>query len=219
MKIGGIVPFSLCDFPGRVAAVVFTQGCNFRCPYCHNGALIAEESASEKHVAEEDVLRFLRSRVGALDGVVVSGGEPTLQPDLPQFAREVKAMGYALKLDTNGSHPDVLRILLETRQIDFVAMDLKAPLHRYVEVAGAAVAPSALRDSIDLIARSQLPHEFRTTVVPALLDDEDLRAIAALVPPGSPHRWQPFEARHALAPWLRTPRATPSHRRGLQNGV
>lgn len=203
MKIGGFQRFSLSDYPGHVAAIVFTQGCNFRCPFCHNGALIPREAEGGGAVAESLVLEYLGSRVGRLDGVVVTGGEPTLQPDLASFLGKLKSMGYAVKLDTNGSRPGVVRDLLLRGVVDFFAMDVKAPLTRYDRLAGVPVAAERIRESISLIAGSGLPHEFRTTHVPALLDEVDLRGIERLVPHGSPHRVQAFEPEHALDPALR----------------
>ena len=140
MRIGGFVPVSLCDYPCRVAAVVFTQGCNFRCPFCHNGHLVGCEGAAL--LDEAAVLAQLAERRNRLGGVVVTGGEPTLQGDLPQFLHALKQLGLAVKLDTNGSQPDVLQALLADRLVDYVAMDLKAPWARYDRLAGLACDPA-----------------------------------------------------------------------------
>ena len=203
MRIGGFQRFSLSDFPGRVAAIVFTQGCNFRCPFCHNGALIPGEAGDGRAVAEDLVLQYLDSRRGRLDGVVVTGGEPTLQPDLASFLGKLGSMGFAVKLDTNGSRPDVIRDLLLRGVVDYLAMDVKAPERRYDRLVGVRAPLGRIRESIALIAGSGLPHEFRTTHVPALLDEADLRELARLVPRGSLHRIQPFEPANALDPALR----------------
>lgn len=203
MRIGGLVPFTLSDYPGRVAAVIFTQGCNFRCPFCHNGQLIPFAPGPNGLLSVDDVMRFLESRRKRLDGAVISGGEPTIQPDLPAFLRDVKALGYAVKLDTNGSRPDVLRRLFQQGLLDFVAMDVKAPWGQYDRLAGVAVDAAALRASIDLIARSGVAHEFRTTVVPQMLGEADLCDIVRRLPAGSLHRRQVFRREHALASWLR----------------
>jgi pyruvate formate lyase activating enzyme len=222
VNFGGLVPFTLTDYPGKVAAVVFTQGCNFRCPFCHNGGLLSFVAAADDRWSEQQVLRLLRSRAGQLDGVVVSGGEPTLQPDLPEFLHRVKTLGYAVKLDTNGSRPEVLRRLLGERLLDFVAMDVKAPWEHYARLTGVPVDTDALLASVGLLAQSGIPHEFRTTVVPPLLTDADLADIANALPAGSPHRRQPFRPAHALAAWLRDdaphPQAAPlrlTHREGI----
>ncbi len=202
MKIGGLMPLSLSDFPGRVAAVIFTQGCNFRCPFCHNGNLIPMDREPGDLLREEEIFSLLAARCGKLGGVVISGGEPTLQPDLPDFLLALKELGYAIKLDTNGSRPEVLARVLPL--VDYVAMDLKAPLPCYARLAGVAVAPKKIRQSIELLAASGVEHEFRTTAVEPLLDQRDLDEIFALVPVGSKYRVQPFRPENALAEWLRT---------------
>ena len=137
MRIGGYVPCSLGDYPGRIAAVVFTQGCNWRCPWCHNPALVYPEQFTAS-LPEDDVFARLAARRARLDGVVVTGGEPTLQPDLPVFLGRVKALGFLVKLDTNGSRPRVVRELLAAGLVDFVAMDVKAPFARYDDVTQVA---------------------------------------------------------------------------------
>jgi pyruvate formate lyase activating enzyme len=208
VNLGGLVPFTLTDYPGRVAAVVFTQGCNFRCPFCHNGRLLSLAVAADGHWSEREVLRFLQTRASQLDGVVVSGGEPTLQPDLPRFLNRVKALGYAVKLDTNGSRPDVLRHLLCEHLVDFVAMDVKAPWDHYARLAGVPVDTAALRASVQLLAQSGIAHEFRTTVVPPLLTAADLAEIANALPADSMYRRQPFRSAQAMAAWLHS---APSH--------
>jgi pyruvate formate lyase activating enzyme len=203
MKIGGLQEVSLCDFPGLVSTVVFTQGCNFSCPYCHNGALIPLKPATGVDlIQEDDVFRFLKQRRDKIDGVVISGGEPTLQSDLAAFAKKVKSIGLKVKLDTNGSDPSVLQELLSSKLLDFVAMDLKAPFHLYERIAGTAIPERKLLQSVTLIASSGLAHEFRTTVVEALLNSDDLRVIQAVVPAGSPYRLQECRYEHTLDPTL-----------------
>ena len=204
MRIGGLVPVSLCDYPCRVAAVVFTQGCNFRCPFCHNGRLV--DSRGDGTLDEEEVVAQLAERRTRLGGVVISGGEPTLQPDLPDFLHRIKGLGLDVKLDTNGSRPDVLQCLLDDRLVDYIAMDIKAPWDKYHQLAGMkddACDTILLRRSLRLIATSGLPHEFRTTRVDPLLSAEDCGQIVRQVPPGSTHKWQPFRAEHSLDPALR----------------
>ncbi len=201
MKIGGYAPFTLSDYPGRPAAIVFAQGCNFRCPFCHNGDLLPDGPG---RLPEAEVLARLTRRRGVLTGIVVSGGEPTLQPDLADFCAALKAREFAVKLDTNGSRPDVLRALLATGVVDYVAMDVKAPPARYTQLAGVPVAWTLVAESIRLVAQSGVPHEFRTTVVPALLADRDLAAIRALLPLSSRHVQQAFRPESARDPALRT---------------
>ena len=198
LRIGGLEKFSLCDYPGRVSAVIFTQGCNFRCPFCHNGRLLPMAADAASLLREPDVLAFLRARRGRLGGVVVSGGEPTLQPALPRFLRALKALGYDVKLDTNGSRPVVLGRLFGEGLVDHVAMDIKAPWDRYDRLAGVRTPIEAIRQSVRCIADSGLPHTFRTTAVGALLGADDLHRVLDQIPESSPHVFQVFRPETAL---------------------
>lgn len=180
MVIGGIQKFSLLDFPGRTACIIFTQGCNFRCPYCYNRSLVLPEYYTDP-LPEEEVFRFLRKRMGLLEGVVITGGEPTVHPDLPGFIAKVKSMGYLVKLDTNGSSPEILKKLIDEKLIDFVAMDVKAPPERYQEVVRSEVNVRNVLMSIQLIKNSGIPYEFRTTAVKGFVDKEDLIKIGRLL--------------------------------------
>lgn len=203
MHIGGLLPLSLSDFPARVAAVVFAQGCNFRCPFCHNGELIPMHPPAHTQMSEDDLFVTLTKRAARLDGVIVSGGEPTLQPDLSDFFSRVRALGLETGIETNGSKPDVLAELISRRLVDFIAMDIKAPLDVYPRLCGVDFPTAPILESITLIAESGIEHQFRTTHVPALLSEADLDAIRLLVPTGSPHRIQPFVPANALDPKLR----------------
>ena len=205
MNLAGFVPLSLCDYPGRVAAVVFTQGCNFRCPWCHNGHLLPLLSEpSTKRVNEDDVLAVLSERRTRLGGMVVSGGEPTLQAALPRFLRRVKALGLDIKLDTNGSQPEVLRQLLADRLLDFIAMDIKAPWEKYGVLTGMACCDVvAVQASMTLIAASGVPHQFRTTRVDPLLSEREYGDIRTQIPLGSSHAWQAFRPNYSRDPALR----------------
>ena len=176
MKIGGFQKVSLIDCPGCISAVVFTVGCNFRCPYCHNPELV-KESLHPVLLPTEDVLDFLKRRQGKLEAVTVTGGEPCLQPDLPEFAVALKKMGYRVKIDTNGSRPEVLERLLAEGAVDYVAMDIKAPLSRYPSVAGVPIREKDIRRSIRRIKSCGIGYEFRTTVAPALLEPADFTDI------------------------------------------
>lgn len=193
LRIAGYVPCSLLDYPGRIAAVVFTQGCNWRCPWCHNLHLV--EPARFGPVLEtERVMAHLATRRGKLDGVVVTGGEPTLHGGLEVFLACVHALGFLVKLDTNGSRPAVLRRLLEAGLLDYVAMDVKAPLERYDVFAGVPVDTAAIAESMRLIAVSGVEHEFRTTVVPHLHTEADLAGVRALVARAPRHTLQTWRA-------------------------
>lgn len=192
MRIGGFQKFSLSDFPGRASAIVFTQGCNFRCPWCHNGSLIPGVPEGGRLIDPESVIRFLSRRRGKLDGLVITGGEPTLQEELPLFTRSVKSLGYQVKLDTNGSNPRVIGDLLSEGLIDYIAMDIKAPFASYDLVTGVAADLKMISRSIDMIARSGIEHEFRTTAVTPLLRASDIMEIFSIVPPGSRHVIQKY---------------------------
>ncbi len=200
MKFGGFQPFSLSDYPGRTAAIAFAQGCNFRCPFCHNGTLLPMMVPEERLVSGETILEHLKRRRGRLEGLVVTGGEPTLQAALPDFLRRVKRLEYQVKLDTNGSRPEMLARLLRDGLVDFVAMDVKAPPKKYDLLCGVAAPMAEVGESMVLLARSGIPHLFRTTVVPALLDDHDLARLADFIPAGSAHLRQEFLREHALNP-------------------
>jgi len=207
MNIGGFLPFSLCDYPGLPAAVVFTQGCNFRCPYCHNGDLIPERAG---RLDPSDTLGRLRNRKDTLGGIVISGGEPTVHGDLGAFCAEVASIGLRLKLDTNGSRPDELRALLDARLLDYVAMDVKAPLSKYALLSGVPVDVDAIAESIRLLWASGIRHEFRTTVVPGLLAENDIEEIKRFLPRGARHVTQ--RARPLPPPWSGRPHAVaPRH--------
>ncbi len=201
MKISALQPVTASDFPGRMAAIIFTQGCNFHCPFCHNGSLLPMDA--DCLIGEDTVYSFLKKRQKLLDGLVISGGEPCLQEDLAGFCRQVKDMGYAVKLDTNGSRPLVIEELLAEDLVNFIAMDIKAPLSRLPELTGTASHGEQISRSISLVAESGVDHLFRTTDVKPMLSSEDHRSIKELVPPGSCHVVQPFVAKNALAPSLR----------------
>jgi pyruvate formate lyase activating enzyme len=194
MRLGGFQPFSLSDFPGRAAAIVFTQGCNFRCPFCHNPSLWPAVPANPPDATAEAVLAFLAERRRLLAGLVITGGEPTLQAGLPGFLEAVKRLGLGVKLDTNGSRPEVIAKLLAHGLVDYVAMDLKAPLEKYDLLCGCAVNKGAIRRSRDLIAASRVAHHFRTTFYRALLSDTDIAAIQASLPVRSVFKLQACRA-------------------------
>ncbi len=180
MLIGGIQKFSLIDYPGKVSCIVFTQGCNFRCPYCYNRSLVLPEYYGET-IPEEDFFSFLSKRRGLLDGVVITGGEPTVHEDLDFFIGKIKGMGFLVKLDTNGSRPEILKRLFEKDLIDYIAMDVKAPIRKYEEVVRVDFYVGNVVRSIHLIMNSGVDYEFRTTVVREQLSEEDILDIGKLI--------------------------------------
>lgn len=173
MKIGGFVKTSFVDYPGKIASVVFTQGCNLRCGYCHNVSLLDTQNAS-KVILPEEVFAWLSKRKGMINAVVISGGEPTLQEDLYVFIVKLKAMNLFVKLDTNGTNPDILRALIDDELLDFIAMDLKAPLCKYGSLTGTSLLElQAIRASVEVIKNCGLAYEFRTTYC-SELDADDI---------------------------------------------
>ncbi|HAU31970.1 MAG TPA: anaerobic ribonucleoside-triphosphate reductase activating protein [Desulfotomaculum sp.] len=180
MLIGGYARFSLIEYPGRICAVVFTRGCNFRCPYCHNPELIKPDPR-QTPVLELEVLDFLKMRRGKLDGVVVTGGEPTIQADLIPFLEKIKKIGYPVKLNTNGSLPSVLKNIIGLGLVDYVAMDIKAPFDKYWNVTNSLVDLKKILQSVSLVINSGLDYEFRTTLVKSLLTPEDILEISRII--------------------------------------
>lgn len=198
MKIGGLQRVSLIDYPGKIGAIIFTQGCNFRCSYCHNPELVDPDRYGPI-IPEENVLSFLNQRKGKLEAVTVTGGEPTLQPDLEKFLEELKKRGYLTKLDTNGSKPDILEKVLRKRLVDYLAMDIKGPLEKYQQIASVEIDTSKIIRSIELIIASGITHEFRTTVVRSQLGPQDLAMVAKLIKRARLYVLQPFNSKRTLA--------------------
>lgn len=176
MKIAGFHKNSFVDYPGEIAAVVFTPGCNFDCYYCHNRSLLRTEAAHNL-IPDKDVLSFLKGRISFLDAVVITGGEPTLQPDLIPFMGRLKAMGFKVKLDTNGTHPEVVENLVQQKLLDYIAMDIKAPFSKYKDICGNDQYLEAIEQSIDYLLNCGVDYEFRTTFSPRLTE-EDILTIA-----------------------------------------
>ena len=175
MNIQGFQKLTLLDFPGKVACTVFTGGCNLRCPFCHNGSLVLEPTIYSD--ATQDVLDYLSKRKGIIDGVCITGGEPLLQSDLKDFIKKVKDMGYAVKLDTNGSMPDKLAELIGTGLIDYIAMDIKSSPESYSLATGVEADIEDYKKSVDIIRQSGINHEFRTTAVKGIHTGADFDKI------------------------------------------
>lgn len=194
MEIGGLQKTTLIDYPGKIACTVFTVGCNFRCPFCYSSELVLPEKTKfQPRISEESFFAFLEERRGLLEGVVLCGGEPTIHPDLPSFAERIKKMDYLVKLDTNGSNPDKLEELINDKLIDYVAMDIKAPLdfgfqspilnfqtnppskNNYEEMTGGMADLENIRKSISILQQGKIGYEFRTTVSPGLKKEDILK--------------------------------------------
>lgn len=180
MLIGGFQKFSLIDYPGKICAIVFTQGCNFRCPYCHNPDLV-DFKESGGLISKKEVFLFLKKRKGKLDAVEITGGEPTLQQDIIEFLERIKDMGYLIKLDSNGSHPEVIEELIKLKIVDYLAVDIKAPLEKYQMITHSNIDLNKIKKSIELIMKSGLNYEFRTTIVRSQLTEEDIIKIGSLI--------------------------------------
>ena len=176
MVIAGLQKMTLLDYPGKVACTVFLQGCNFRCPFCHNSGLLGKEVYEE--IPEETLLAFLKKRVGLLDAVCVTGGEPTLQKDLPQLLKAIKELGYLVKLDSNGGKPQVLKDLVDAGLVDYIAMDIKNCPSRYGETAGVPnMDLGNIEESIRFLMEGKVEYEFRTTVADELHDPQGFKEI------------------------------------------
>ena len=195
MRIGGLQKLTLLDYPGKVACTVFLSGCNLRCPYCHNPALVLPEQSNAPGIPESEVFAFLEQRKGKLDGICITGGEPTLQPELPEFLEKICDLGYAIKLDTNGTNPRMLQGLLRDGILDYVAMDIKNSPPHYAETCGGADVLSKVRESADLLLNSPTDYEFRTTVCKPLHTEKEMEEIG---------RWLRGAKRYFLQPFVDT---------------
>ena len=188
--IGGIQKTTLLDFPEKIASIVFTQGCNFRCGYCHNPELLEQNKNTE--FLPENFISFLKTRIGKLDGVVITGGEPTIQSGLYDFIKEIKELNFVVKLDTNGTNPDILEKLINDKMLDYIAMDIKAPLEKYSEITKTKVNTENILKSINLIMNSSIDYEFRTTIIKSMLSFEDFDKIGQLISGAKKYYLQKF---------------------------
>lgn len=191
MKIFGMQKTTLVDYPGHVATTLFTAGCNFRCPYCHNGDLVLGSDDLEAY-SDEQIFSHLQKRIGLIDAVVISGGEPTLQSDLPEFIRRIKDLGYLVKLDTNGSHPAMLRSLVEEKLIDYVAMDIKHSRAKYHTIASLDFNLDDIVASVEYLKQGNIPYEFRTTLCKELHQETDITAIGLWLSSAMSYYLQPY---------------------------
>jgi pyruvate formate lyase activating enzyme len=182
VKIGGLQKLTLIDYPQKVACTVFLSGCNLRCPWCYSPELVLPEKIKKHPQIEEVVfLNFLDKRKDKLDGVVVCGGEPTIDSGISRFMEEIKKRGFLVKIDTNGLNPEVLKKLIEKKLLDYIAMDVKLPLSRYKELSKGKIDSKKIRESIELIMKSGIDYEFRTTVIPSVHEKKDIREIGEII--------------------------------------
>jgi len=204
MRIGGLQKLTLLDYPEHLSAIIFTKGCNFRCQYCYNPMLVWPEGSYEPEnidsssdannissgeeieevnfeISEGDLFDFLKNRVGKLEGIVITGGEPTLHHDLPEFIDKIRDLGFKIKLDTNGTNPEMLLKLINDKKVDYIAMDLKGTEKTYSKVTGVEVNLENIKKSIKIIMESGVPYEFRTTVVPELVEPEDISLMGEMI--------------------------------------
>ncbi len=198
IKISGLQKLTLLDYPEHTACTLFVPSCNFRCPFCHNSELLGSDV---EYYDEAEIFAFLEKRRGVLEGVCVTGGEPTLYTDLDRLLRDIKALGYSVKLDTNGYRPDSLEELYASRLVDYVAMDVKNSPERYAETAGLPYAKfdiSVIERSIDIIKNSGVPYEFRTTIATELFDAESMEGAARLVEGADKYFLQKFVMRETV---------------------
>jgi len=204
MFIGGLEKTTLVDFPGRVACIVFLVNCNFRCPYCYNKELTAYKffkKSNRKLIPEEDFFLFLEKNKKMLDGVVITGGEPTCSPGLIDFIKKIRWLGFEVKFDTNGSNPKILKKIIDKKLAEYIAMDLKAPINKYQTIVRTKVPKENMAESIELLRNSNIPHEFRTTLYPKL-SISDFGEMALLIPN---EKWflQEMDPAHAYEPSVR----------------
>ena len=197
IEIGGLQKSTLIDYPGHIACTVFLVGCNFRCPWCHSPEIVLPEIIIQQpKISNQEFFEFLDLRKGLLQGVVVCGGEPTINKDLPEFISEIKRRGFKVKLDTNGSNPTAIKELFANQLLDYVAMDVKASFREpdYSTATGACIDPKRIMESVELIKSSGVDYEFRTTIVPGLHGKEDIKEIAKAISPAKKYFLQAFRS-------------------------
>ncbi len=182
MKIGGLQKVTLIDYPGKVACTVFLSGCPFRCPWCYSGELVMPEKIKEHpEITKDYFFEFLEKRKGVVDAVVVCGGEPTINEDLPEFLSKIREKGFLIKIDTNGFNPEMIEKLIKNNLVDYIAMDIKSSLEKYKEATGVDVDIKKIKKSIAIIKESGIEYEFRTTLVPGFHQKEEVEKMAKAI--------------------------------------
>lgn len=205
MIIGGFQKLTLIDYPGKLATTVFTVGCSFRCPFCHNPELVLgiSHNLTVQEKTKKDFFEFLRKRKEKLDGVCITGGEPTIQPDIIEFIKKIKKIGYAVKLDTNGTRPDIIKKIIDLKLVDYIAMDIKNQLKNYDLTTGVKTDQGRIKLSVDLIMHSGISYEFRTTVVPGIHTQKDFLEIAKWIKGAKKYYLQKYQEIKILDPKLK----------------
>lgn len=201
MKIGGLQKLTLIDFPGKIACTVFLSGCNFRCPFCYSPELVLPELMKKQPVIpEKKFFHFLKERKNLLEGITICGGEPSCDKKLPGFIKKIKKMGFSVKLDTNGSNPEMLKKLIDKKLIDYVAMDIKGPKEKYGQIAGIKIDIEKIQKSIDILREARADYEFRSTIIPSLHKKEDIIEMAKWIKGARRYYLQSFRPEKTLNP-------------------
>jgi len=201
MQIGGLQKLTLIDYPGRLAATVFLIGCDFKCPWCYSSELVLPAKIKRQpKISEKEFFNFLKERKKLLDGLVLCGGEPTINKKLPELIKKIRKLGYQVKLDTNGSNPKMLKKLINDKLIDYVAMDIKAPKEKYKKILGKKVKIEDIEKSIKILKEGKVDYEFRTTVVPTVLDKKDILEIAKWIRGAKRYYLQNFRPEKTIDP-------------------
>jgi len=201
MKIGGLQKLTLIDYPGRLAATIFLCGCNFHCPWCYSSELVLPEKIkNQPKISEKEFFKFLKERKKLLDGLVLCGGEPSINKKLPAFIKKIKKLGYSVKLDTNGSNPKMLKKLIDEKLIDYVAMDIKASKEKYNKSTGVKVNLKKIQKSIDILKKGEVDYEFRSTIVPSFHTKEDIIEMAKWIRGAKRYYLQNFRPEKTIDP-------------------
>lgn len=213
MKIKGLQKFTLIDYPQKLACTIFIAGCNFFCPFCHNSELVCPEKIEEnREIPEQEIFDFLKQRKKFLEGVCITGGEPTLNKEIIDFVQKIKKLGYLVKIDTNGSNPKIIESLLKRGLVDYIAMDVKAPKNRYLEITRSSIGENVsdlIEQSMVLLRNSDIDFEFRTTIVPELLNKEDILEIAKWIKGSKRYYIQNFIGSKTVDPYFENVKSYP----------
>jgi len=203
MRLGGFQKLTLIDYPGKIATTVFTVSCSFRCPFCHNPELVLNSDFPALNEMEKEFFEFLKKRKGKLEGVCITGGEPTIQMDIIEFIKKIREMGFLVKLDSNGTRPDVLKKIINQKLVDFIAMDIKNSPEKYSQTTGVKADIERIKLSVDLIMNSGIDYEFRTTVVPGIHSEKDFEKIAIWINGAKAYYLQEFRDLKILDPKIK----------------